>query len=127
VPPPPVRLGELTAEPVAKLGADQGHGRSLHRQGFLGGQPAQPQARQVAACGSIPDLGPGVGGPGAQFHGQVGHEHQLLWLPVGVAGHQLVQQGAVWLGDGRVQQRGRGHHQHPAGVLVAGWSSSRPR
>jgi hypothetical protein len=44
VPPPPVRMGELTAEPVAKLGADQGHGRSLHRQGFLGGQPAQPQA-----------------------------------------------------------------------------------
>jgi hypothetical protein len=49
--------------------------------------------------GVDPDLGPGVGGPGAQFHGQVGHEHQLLWLPVGVAGHQLVQQGAVWLGD----------------------------
>jgi hypothetical protein len=44
VPPPPVRLGELAVEPVAKLGADQGHGRSLHRQGFLGGQPAQPQA-----------------------------------------------------------------------------------
>jgi hypothetical protein len=45
VPPPPVRLGELTAEPVAKLGADQGHGRSLQRQGFLGGEPAQPQAQ----------------------------------------------------------------------------------
>jgi hypothetical protein len=38
--PPPGGMGELPAEPVAKLGAEQGHGRSLHRQGFLGGQPA---------------------------------------------------------------------------------------
>ena len=37
-----VFVSEDEAEPVAKLGADQGHGRSLHRQGFLGGQPAQP-------------------------------------------------------------------------------------
>jgi hypothetical protein len=46
---------------------------------------------------------------------------QLVGRPVGVAGHQLVQQGAAWLGDAGVQQRGRRHHQHPAGALVAGW------
>jgi hypothetical protein len=49
VPPLLVGAGELALQPVAKLGADQGHGRSLHRQGFLGGHPAQPQAQQVAA------------------------------------------------------------------------------
>jgi hypothetical protein len=38
--PPPGGMGELPAEPVAKLGANQGHGRSLHRLGVLGGQPA---------------------------------------------------------------------------------------
>src|SRR5512133_248846 len=73
VPPPPVGIGQLAAEPDAKLGADQGHGRSLHRQGFLGAQPAQPQAQQVAALPAGDDrtggrlrvdseLGPGVGG-----------------------------------------------------------------
>jgi hypothetical protein len=82
-------------------------------------QPATTAA--AAACGLIPTLAQVSVGQGAQFHGQVGHEHQLLWLPLGVAGHQFVQQGAVWLGDAGVQQRGRGHHQHPADVLVAGW------
>jgi hypothetical protein len=43
VPPPPVRPGELVAEPVAELGAQVGHGWPLQGQGFLGGQPAQPQ------------------------------------------------------------------------------------
>ena len=52
---------------------------------------------------------------------------QLVGGPVGVAGHKLVQQGAAWLGDAGVQQRGRRHHQHTAGALVAGWSRSRPR
>jgi hypothetical protein len=46
---------------------------------------------------------------------------QLVGRPVGVAGHKLVQQGAAWLGDPGVQQRGRRHHQHTAGALVAGW------
>jgi hypothetical protein len=46
---------------------------------------------------------------------------QLVGRPVGVAGHKLVQQGAVWLGDAGVPQRVRRHHQHPAGMLVAGW------
>jgi hypothetical protein len=41
---------------------------------------------------------------------------------VGVAGHKLVQHGAVRLRHGRMQQRGRRHYQHPArlGVMV-GW------
>jgi hypothetical protein len=43
VPPLPVGVGELAAEPVAELGAQVGHRRSLQRQGLLGGQPAQPQ------------------------------------------------------------------------------------
>jgi hypothetical protein len=46
---------------------------------------------------------------------------QLVGRPVGVAGHKLVQQRAAWLGDAGVQQRGRRHHQHTAGALVAGW------
>ena len=47
--------------------------------------------------------------------------NQLVGRPVGVAGHKLVQQGAAWLGDAGVQQRGRRHYQHTAGALVAGW------
>jgi hypothetical protein len=43
VPPPPVGVGELAAEPVAELGAHVGHRRSLQGQGLLGGQPAEPQ------------------------------------------------------------------------------------
>jgi hypothetical protein len=59
-----------------------------------------------------PDLGPGVGRPGAQLHGEVGEEHQLAGYPVGVAGQQLVQRGAVRLRHTWMQQRGRRHHQH---------------
>jgi hypothetical protein len=43
VPPPPVGVGELAAEPVAQLGAHVGHRRSLQGQGLLGGQPAEPR------------------------------------------------------------------------------------
>jgi NADPH-dependent 2,4-dienoyl-CoA reductase/sulfur reductase-like enzyme len=93
VPPLPVRAGELALEAVAELGAHVGHGRPLQGQGVLGGQPAQPQAQQVAALpaghhrvgGRLwvdSDLGPGVGRPGAQLHGEVGEGHQLPGCPV---------------------------------------------
>jgi hypothetical protein len=101
VPPLPVGVGELAAEPVTELGAHVGHGGPLQGQGLLARQPAKPQAREVAAAlggdhradGRLrvdPDLGPGVGGPGAQLHGEVGQKHQLAAFPVGVAGQQLV-------------------------------------
>jgi hypothetical protein len=45
VPPPLVRAGELALQPVPGLGAHAGHGRPLHGQDLLAGQPAQPQAR----------------------------------------------------------------------------------
>jgi hypothetical protein len=94
VPPPPPRSGELTVQPVAKLAAHVGHRRPLQGQGLLGGQPAQPQPAQVAALpaghhrtggrmGVDPDLGPGVGRPGAQLHGEVGEEHQLAGIRSG--------------------------------------------
>ena len=62
--------------PVAELAAHVGHRRALQGQGLLGGQPAQPQAWQVAALPAghygtgdglrvDADLGPGAGGPGA--------------------------------------------------------------
>jgi hypothetical protein len=44
VPPPPVGVGELAAEPVAEPVAHVGHRRPLQGQGLLGSQPAQPQA-----------------------------------------------------------------------------------
>jgi hypothetical protein len=47
-------------------------------------------------------------------------EHELVGYPVGVAGHQLIQHGAVRLRDCRVQQRGRRHHQHLGG-FGSGW------
>jgi hypothetical protein len=49
MPPPPVRLGELAAEPVAELGAHVGHRRPLQRQRLLAGQPAELEALDVAA------------------------------------------------------------------------------
>jgi hypothetical protein len=130
--PPLVRAGELTLEPVGELGAHVGHGWPLQGQGLLGGQPTQPQAQQVAAPPAAddraggrlrvdPDLGPGVGRPGAQLHGKVGHKHQLPVCPVGVAGRKLIQHGTVRLRDSRVQQRGRGDHQHTSRLVVAGW------
>jgi len=51
--------------------------------------------------------------PGAQRHGQIGGKDQLAGLPVRVAGDQLVQQAPGGLGDTRMQQRPRHHHQHP--------------
>jgi hypothetical protein len=65
-------------------------------------------------------LDPGVGRPGAQLYGEVGEEHQLAGCPVGVAGQQLVQHGAVRLGDSRVQQGGRRQHQHAGWLGLAG-------
>jgi hypothetical protein len=53
VPPPPGRAGELTLQPVAKLGAHPGHGRPLQGQGLLGAQPAESQAQQVAALPAV--------------------------------------------------------------------------
>jgi hypothetical protein len=109
-----------------------GHGRLLQGQGLLGGQRAQPQAQQVAALpaghhrsgGRLrvdPDLGPGVGEPAAQLHGEVGKEHQLAGCPVGVAGDQLIQHRPVRLRDAGVQQRGWLHHQHTGRLVVAEW------
>jgi hypothetical protein len=38
-----------------------------------------------------------------------------------VAGDQVVELAAGWLGDARMQQRGRGHDEHGAGLGLAGW------
>jgi alkanesulfonate monooxygenase SsuD/methylene tetrahydromethanopterin reductase-like flavin-dependent oxidoreductase (luciferase family) len=54
---------------------------------------------------------------GSQLQGQVGHKHQLVGWPV-TSSYSRVPPG---LGDAGVQQRGRRHHQHTAGALVAGW------
>jgi len=59
-----------------------------------------------------------TGGPGAQLHGEVRNEHQLVRCPVGVAGHQLIQQRAVRLRHGGMQQRGGGDHQYTEALDV---------
>jgi hypothetical protein len=51
---------------------------------------------------------------------QVRQEHQLMGGPVGVAGHKLLQQGAVRLRHDRMQQGGRGDHQHIGRLGVVG-------
>jgi hypothetical protein len=115
---------------LAELLAHVGHGRPLQRHRLLVGQPTELEALEVAATPGgdnrparrlrvDADLGPGVGRPGAQLNGQVGQEDQLLGHPVGVAGQQLIQHGAVRLRHTRMQQRGGGDHQHP-GRLGAG-------
>jgi hypothetical protein len=68
------------------------------------------------------DLRPGVGGPGAQLTGQVGHKHQLPGFPFGVAGEQLVDQAPGRPGNPRMQQPGRGDDQDGAGLGFAGGS-----
>jgi hypothetical protein len=75
----------------------------------------------AAAWGSIPTLAQVSAGQ-AQLHGEVGHKHQLAGRPVGVAGHQLIQQRPVRLRDPRMQQRGRRDHQHTGRLgVVVGW------
>jgi hypothetical protein len=68
------------------------------------------------------DLRPAVLGPGAQLTGEIGHEHQLTWLPFWVAGEQPVDETAGRLGNPRMQQRGRGDDQDGAGLGFAGGS-----
>jgi hypothetical protein len=94
VPPPLVRAGELALQPVAGLGAHVGHGRPLHGQGLLGGQPTKLEARQVAALPAADDRtggrlrvdadpGPGVGGTGALVAPAGGSSSQtasMSWL-----------------------------------------------
>jgi hypothetical protein len=75
------------------------------------------------ASGGLPvngRAGPDVRRPGAQLASKVHHEHQVLRLAVGVAGQQLVQHGAVRLRHDRMQERGRGDHQHPGTLSVLG-------
>ena len=64
----------------------------------------------------MPTGGPDLLWPGAQLDGEIGQKHQIPRRPVGMAGHQLVQQLAVRLGDLLVQQRGGSDHQHAAGL-----------
>ena len=81
------------------------------------------QAAMIAPGGCLgveAEPGPGAGGPGAQLDREVGEKHQLVGCPVGVAGHQLIQDRAVRLGDLMVQQRGGGDHQHTGPVVIAG-------
>jgi hypothetical protein len=91
--PPPVRLAKLAGQPCVELLAHVGHSRPLQRHRLLTRQPTKLEAVEVAAApggdhragGRLQvdaDLGPGVGGPGAQLHRQVGHEHQLVGGPV---------------------------------------------
>jgi alkanesulfonate monooxygenase SsuD/methylene tetrahydromethanopterin reductase-like flavin-dependent oxidoreductase (luciferase family) len=47
------------------------------------------------------------------------------WAPSRGGRSQARTPGCRLAGDAGVQQRGRRHHQHPAGVLVAGWVQER--
>ena len=116
---------------AAELAADVGHRRSGERAGLLEAEVVDLQPGDLAVLpaaddrlgdlvGVDADLGSGVLGPGAQLTGEVGDKHQLTGLPLGVAGEQLVDQAAGWLGTTRVQQRGRGDDQDGAGFGFPG-------
>src|SRR6266511_3880986 len=118
VQPAQMLAADLPTEPVAELLPDVGHRGPGERAGLLGAQPAELQALDVPAApavhhgqqggvGAGADRGPGLLWPGAQLGGEVGQEHQVPRRPVGMAGHQVVQHLAVWLGDLLVQQGGR--------------------
>jgi hypothetical protein len=53
-------------------------------------------------------------------HLEIGEEHQLVGLPLGMAAEQLIHRAAGRLGDVGVQQRGWADDQHPAGLGLAG-------
>jgi hypothetical protein len=125
------RPAGLPGKPLAELGAPIGHGRPLQGQGLLGGQPTELEAFEVAALPGGDDRtgcclrvqaepGPGAGGPGAQFDREVGEKHQLVGCPDEVAGHQLIQDRAIRLRHGRMQQRSRADDQHAGRLGLVG-------
>ena len=98
--PVPVDAIKPGGQAAAELGADIGHRWPGERAGLFEVEVVELQPGHLAVLPAANDrlgdliridaeLGPGVGGPGAQLYGQVGHEHQLMGCPVGVAGHQL--------------------------------------
>lgn len=114
-------------EPGSELPAQDRHRGPLKRAGLLERHALERQALDLAGppardhragdCGWVDaDRRPGALGPGAQLAGQVGQEQQLVGLPVGMAGEQLIHRAAGRLGDRRVEERGRADHQHAAGL-----------
>jgi hypothetical protein len=110
--------------------ADVGHRRPGERAGLLQAEVVDLQPGDLVVLPAAndrlgdllrvdTDLRPGVGGPGAQLTGEVGHKHQLAGLAFGVAGEQLVDQAAGRLGDQRVQQRAGADDQDRAGLGLA--------
>jgi hypothetical protein len=114
VQPPAPGLADVLGEPLAELGSHDG--RPLQRQGLLGGQPVKTQPLEVPAVPAgdhHPDGRLGVdanlaqvsaGQRAAPRSGRPGRP--VLRLPGGVAGQQLVEQGAGRLGNTRMQQGG---------------------
>jgi hypothetical protein len=118
------RPGRAGGRADRRPGAPVGHRRPLQGQGLLDGQPAQPQAQQVAALpaghhraggrlGSIPTLAQVSVGQARSSTVRSARNTSSPGRPVRVPGHQLVQQRPVWLWNARVQQRGRGDQPAP--------------
>jgi hypothetical protein len=119
--PAPVSASQPAGQAAAELAADIGHRRPAERAGLLEAKVVDLQPGDLAVPPAADDrLGdlvrvdgdprPGVLGPGAQLHREVGHKHQL------------VDQAARRLRNPRVQQRGRGDDQDGAGLGFAGGS-----
>jgi hypothetical protein len=105
-----VGASEPGDETAAEWAADVGHRRPGKRVGLLEGEvvhlhsvdvPVAPAAHDCLGehGGVDAELCPGVPGPGAQLHGEVGHKHQLTGLSFGMTGDQLVDQAAGRPGD----------------------------